>query len=82
MFRIDRPAGYRSLVSATTTAAAAAATAPPDRTAQRARFDAATAHLDPPFALVDLDEFDANAAALVARAAGKPLRVAFMRLPR
>jgi D-serine deaminase-like pyridoxal phosphate-dependent protein len=42
----------------------------------RKRFDAATAHLDPPFALVDLDAFDANAAALTTRAAGKPLRVA------
>jgi D-serine deaminase-like pyridoxal phosphate-dependent protein len=42
----------------------------------RARYDAATAHLDPPLALVDLAAFDANAAALVQRAAGKPLRVA------
>jgi len=42
----------------------------------RNRFDAATAALDPPFAIIDLDAFDANAAALVARAAGKPLRVA------
>src|SRR5437763_1839734 len=45
-------------------------------TALRARYDAATAALDPPFALVDRDAFDANAAALVERAAGKPLRVA------
>jgi D-serine deaminase-like pyridoxal phosphate-dependent protein len=43
---------------------------------QRARFDAATAALDPPFALVDLDALDANAADLERRAAGKPLRVA------
>jgi len=45
------------------------------RAAQRARYDRATADLDPPFAIVDLDAFDANAAALEARAAGKPLRV-------
>ncbi|HEX2084568.1 MAG TPA: amino acid deaminase/aldolase [Solirubrobacteraceae bacterium] len=36
----------------------------------------ATAHIDAPFALVDLDAFDANAADLVRRAAGKPIRVA------
>jgi D-serine deaminase-like pyridoxal phosphate-dependent protein len=46
------------------------------RAAQRARFDRATADLDPPFAIVDLDAFDANGAALAARAAGKPLRLA------
>lgn len=40
------------------------------------RYDAATAGLEPPFAVVDLDAFDANAAALVRRAAGKPIRVA------
>ena len=43
---------------------------------QRARLDRATVALDPPFAVVDLAAFDANADALVARAAGKPLRVA------
>ena len=42
----------------------------------RRRFDAATAHLDPPFAIVDLDAFAANAASLAQRAAGKSLRVA------
>ncbi|MGK2938904.1 MAG: amino acid deaminase/aldolase [Solirubrobacteraceae bacterium] len=42
----------------------------------RARLDAATAQLDPPLALVDLDAFDANAADLEARAAGTPLRIA------
>ncbi|BCJ58971.1 amino acid deaminase/aldolase [Micromonospora endophytica] len=42
----------------------------------RHRLDRATAHLDPPYAVVDLTAFDTNAAALVARAAGKPLRVA------
>ncbi|WP_432834454.1 amino acid deaminase/aldolase [Dactylosporangium sp. CA-092794] len=41
----------------------------------RARYDRATADLDPPFAIVDLDAFDANGSALVGRAAGKPLRV-------
>src|SRR3954468_9789237 len=49
---------------------------PPGRTALRGRLDDATAHLDPPFGVVDLDAFDANATALVARAAGKPIRVA------
>lgn len=42
----------------------------------RARLDTATAHLDPPLALVDLDAFDANAVDLEARAGGTPLRVA------
>jgi D-serine deaminase-like pyridoxal phosphate-dependent protein len=42
----------------------------------RVRYDAATAALDPPFAIVDYDAFAANAAALVARAVGKPIRVA------
>ncbi|GAA4218369.1 amino acid deaminase/aldolase [Actinocatenispora rupis] len=42
----------------------------------RARLDAATADLDPPFAVVDLAAFRANAAALRARAAGRPIRVA------
>ncbi|WP_184539524.1 amino acid deaminase/aldolase [Micromonospora polyrhachis] len=42
----------------------------------RARLDRATAHLDPPFAVVDLAAFDANATALVTRAAGKPVRIA------
>jgi D-serine deaminase-like pyridoxal phosphate-dependent protein len=40
------------------------------------RYDRITATLDPPFGLVDLDAFDANAADLVRRAAGKPIRVA------
>src|SRR3954466_410381 len=38
--------------------------------------DAATADLDPPFASVDLDAFDRNAASLERRAAGTPIRVA------
>lgn len=42
----------------------------------RARYDRATAHLDAPLAIVDLEAFDANAADLVRRAAGKPIRVA------
>ena len=39
-------------------------------------YDRATAHLDAPLAIVDLGAFDANAADLVRRAAGKPIRVA------
>lgn len=46
------------------------------RAADRARYDRATAHLDAPLAIVDLDAFDANADDLVRRAAGKPVRVA------
>ncbi|KAF0649129.1 MULTISPECIES: amino acid deaminase/aldolase [Streptomyces] len=46
------------------------------RAADRARFDRATAHLDAPLALVDLDAFDANAEDLLRRAGGKPVRVA------
>ncbi|WP_213451536.1 amino acid deaminase/aldolase [Rhizomonospora bruguierae] len=42
----------------------------------RRRLDAATAHLDPPFAAVDLGAFDANAADLAGRASGKPVRIA------
>jgi D-serine deaminase-like pyridoxal phosphate-dependent protein len=42
----------------------------------RERLDAATADLDPPFAVVDLDAFDANAADLLRRAAGTPVRLA------
>jgi D-serine deaminase-like pyridoxal phosphate-dependent protein len=40
------------------------------------RYNRITAELDPPFGLVDLDAFDANAADLVYRAGGKPIRVA------
>ncbi len=42
----------------------------------RKRYDTATAHLEPPFAVVDLESFRANAADLVRRARGKPIRVA------
>jgi D-serine deaminase-like pyridoxal phosphate-dependent protein len=38
--------------------------------------DLATGHLDAPFAAVDLEAFDANAADLLRRAGGKPLRLA------
>jgi D-serine deaminase-like pyridoxal phosphate-dependent protein len=44
--------------------------------ALRSRFDAATAALDPAFAVVDLAAFDANASALEKAAAGTPIRVA------
>ena len=40
------------------------------------RLETATAGLEPPFAVVDLDAFDANAADLLARARGKPVRLA------
>ncbi|HEV2780339.1 MAG TPA: amino acid deaminase/aldolase [Actinophytocola sp.] len=43
---------------------------------KRSRLDTATKHLDPPLAVVDLDAFDQNAADLVRRAAGRPVRVA------
>jgi D-serine deaminase-like pyridoxal phosphate-dependent protein len=42
----------------------------------RARYEQATADLDTPFGIVDVAAFDANADALAARAAGKPIRVA------
>ncbi|MFG2001972.1 amino acid deaminase/aldolase [Spirillospora sp. NPDC048911] len=42
----------------------------------RERYDAATADLEAPFAVVDLPALRANAADLVRRAAGKPVRVA------
>jgi D-serine deaminase-like pyridoxal phosphate-dependent protein len=47
---------------------------PADR--RRSLLDRATADLEPPFAVVDLDALDANAADLVRRAGGKPVRVA------
>ncbi|MFF8832902.1 amino acid deaminase/aldolase [Streptomyces sp. NPDC015131] len=46
------------------------------RADDRARYDRATAPLDAPLAVVDLEAFDANAADLVRRAGGKPVRVA------
>src|ERR1700721_690471 len=39
-----------------------------------ARYDRATADLDPPFAVVDLAAFDSNARALVRRSSGVPTR--------
>lgn len=46
------------------------------RAADRVRYDRATAQLEAPLAIVDLDAFDANADDLVRRAGGKPVRVA------
>ncbi len=40
------------------------------------RLDSATAHLEPPFAIVDLGAFRANAVAMTGRAGGKPIRLA------
>ena len=50
----------------------------PDTRGQRqhASLDSATAALDPPFAVLDLDALDANADDLVRRAGSKPIRVA------
>ncbi|MFJ1750397.1 amino acid deaminase/aldolase [Streptomyces sp. NPDC088116] len=48
----------------------------PPRATDRARYDRATAHLDAPLALVDLEALDANADDLVRRAGGKPIRLA------
>lgn len=47
-----------------------------DLAADRARYDRATSLLDAPFAVVDLDAFDANADDLARRGGGKPIRVA------
>ncbi|MDY7090441.1 MAG: amino acid deaminase/aldolase [Actinomycetota bacterium] len=47
-----------------------------ERKALQKRLDRATAHLETPVAAVDLAAFDDNADQLVARAQGKPLRVA------
>jgi len=72
MFRIDPGDRYRSGV----TRSPVTPRAHPVRQTQRSRYEEATADLDPPLALVDLELFDANAAALTERAAGKPIRVA------
>ncbi|GAA3444783.1 amino acid deaminase/aldolase [Planomonospora venezuelensis] len=42
----------------------------------RQRYDRATAHLDPPFAVLDLAALHANATDMTRRAHGKPIRVA------
>lgn len=47
-----------------------------DLAADLQRYDSATAHLEPPFAVVDLAALRANAAAMTRRAAGKPIRLA------
>jgi D-serine deaminase-like pyridoxal phosphate-dependent protein len=47
-----------------------------DRTTLQKRLDKATGHLETPIAAVDLAAFDDNAAQLVTRAGGKPIRVA------
>jgi D-serine deaminase-like pyridoxal phosphate-dependent protein len=55
------------------------ATAAPARAPARdqyERLERACAGLDPPFALVDLEAFDANAADMERRARGKPIRLA------
>jgi D-serine deaminase-like pyridoxal phosphate-dependent protein len=44
--------------------------------AAQGKYDSATEDLDPPLAVVDLDAFDANAADMVRRAHGRPIRVA------
>jgi D-serine deaminase-like pyridoxal phosphate-dependent protein len=48
----------------------------PERRVLSERLDLATQHLETPIAAVDLTAFDANAAALSERSAGKPIRVA------
>ncbi len=50
--------------------------APSDLGADLARLDRATAKLDPPFALIDLNALWANAHRLVGRAKDKPIRLA------
>lgn len=62
--------------SAAAISAAGRAASTPSPAADRARYEHATAGLDAPLALVDLDAFDANADDLVRRAGGKPIRVA------
>jgi len=48
----------------------------PDPASDLLRYNAATAHLEPPFAVVDLAAMRANAASMARRAARKPIRVA------
>jgi D-serine deaminase-like pyridoxal phosphate-dependent protein len=45
-------------------------------TSELERLEAATAELDPPFAVLDLDALEGNAADMEARAGGKPIRLA------
>ncbi|MEV7006049.1 amino acid deaminase/aldolase [Streptosporangium sp. NPDC051022] len=42
----------------------------------RQRYDRATAHLDPPFAVLDLEALRSNASGMKRRAGGKPIRIA------
>lgn len=51
-------------------------TSAPSLDGLRARYDRATEGLEAPLAILDLDAFEANAADLVRRAAGRPIRVA------
>ena len=52
------------------------AAGPRDTAGLLARLNAASAHLEPPFAVVDADALAANAAAMTSQAAGKPIRLA------
>ena len=67
---LPRPSPYPAVI------AVWQASAMTSSAADRARYDRATAHLDAPVAIVDLEAFDANADDLVRRAGGKPIRVA------
>ncbi|MQA11407.1 MAG: amino acid deaminase/aldolase [Pseudonocardiaceae bacterium] len=49
---------------------------PPHLDQDRERYEAATADLDAPLAIVDLDVFDENTEVMTARAGGLPIRVA------
>ena len=51
-------------------------TMPADPEALRARYDAALADVEPPFAFVDLDALRANAMQMLVQAGGLPIRVA------
>lgn len=51
-------------------------TGPESNPEEYARLERATGHLDPPFALIDLEAFRSNEKELVRRAAGKPIRLA------
>ena len=74
--RADLPgARYRRRV-ASVVQTREAAQAGPAAGDDRARLERATADLDPPFALVDLDAFWSNAGDMARRAGGKPIRLA------
>jgi D-serine deaminase-like pyridoxal phosphate-dependent protein len=88
-FRIRTSWGYRACVHVDNNQDMVPQTAPIDVAARRMprtsaidpaalrrRLDAATAPLDPPFAVLDADALAANADDLVRLAAGKPIRVA------